>query len=140
MPTAQIGDIHMHYDTRGQGEPLLLIMGYRGSGFMWGEEFITLLSRSFQVIYFDNRGTGLSDKPNTLYTIPIMADDAAGLLRHLGIRQADVVGVSMGGMIAQELVLRHPQMVDDLSWVYYMWWPAGVPGLTGSTGTASPSA
>ena len=51
-------------------------MGYRGSGFMWGEEFITLLSRSLQVIYFDNRGTGLSDKPDTLYTIPIMADDA----------------------------------------------------------------
>src|SRR2546430_397033 len=111
MPTAQIGDIHIHYDTRGQGEPLLLIMGYRGSGWMWGEELITLLSHSFQVIYFDNRGTGLSDKPDTLYTIPIMADDAAGLLRHLGIRQAYVFGVSMGGMIAQELVLRHPQMV-----------------------------
>jgi pimeloyl-ACP methyl ester carboxylesterase len=114
MPTARIGDIHIHYNTRGQGAPLLLIMGYRGSGLMWGEEFITLLSRSFQVIYFDNRGTGRSDKPDTLYTIPIMADDAAGLLRHLGIRQADVFGVSMGGMIAQELVLRHPQMVRRL--------------------------
>jgi len=114
MPTARIGDIHIHYDTRGQGEPLLLIMGYRGSGWMWGEEFISLLARSFQVIYFDNRGTGLSDKPDTLYTIPIMADDAAGLLRHLGIRQAYIFGVSMGGMIAQELVLRHPQMVRRL--------------------------
>jgi pimeloyl-ACP methyl ester carboxylesterase len=114
MPTARIGDIHIHYDTRGQGEPLLLIMGYRGSGLMWGEEFITLLSRSFQVIYFDNRGTGLSDKPDTLYTIPLMADDAAGLLRHLGIRQAYVFGVSMGGMIAQELGLRHPQVVRRL--------------------------
>ena len=114
MPTARIGDIHIHYDTRGQGEPLLLIMGYRGSGLMWGEEFLTLLSRYFQVIYFDNRGTGLSDKPDTLYTIPIMADDAAGLLRYLGIRQASVFGVSMGGMIAQELALRHPQMVRRL--------------------------
>src|SRR5262249_56949190 len=83
MPTARIDDIHIHYDTRGQGEPLLLIMGYRGSGLMWGEEFITLLSRSFQVIYFDNRGTGLSDKPETLYTIPIMAADAAGCLHSL---------------------------------------------------------
>jgi pimeloyl-ACP methyl ester carboxylesterase len=46
MPIARIGDINIHYDTRGEGEPLLLIMGYRGSGFMWGEEFITLLSRS----------------------------------------------------------------------------------------------
>jgi len=114
MPIARIGDIHMHYDTRGAGEPLLLIMGYRGSGLMWGEEFITLLARHFQVIYFDNRGTGLSDKPHTLYTIPIMADDAAGLLRHLGIRQACVFGVSMGGMIAQELVLRYPHMVRRL--------------------------
>jgi pimeloyl-ACP methyl ester carboxylesterase len=114
MPTARIGDINIHYDARGEGEPLLLIMGYRGSGLMWGEELITLLSRSFQVIYFDNRGTGLSDKPDMLYTIPIMADDAAGLLCHLGIRQAYVFGVSMGGMIAQELVLRHPQMVRRL--------------------------
>jgi pimeloyl-ACP methyl ester carboxylesterase len=114
MPTARIGDINIHYDTCGEGEPLLLIMGYRGSGFMWGDEFITILSHYFRVIYFDNRGTGLSDKPDTLYTIPIMADDAAGLLRCLGIRQASVFGVSMGGMIAQELVLRHPQMVRRL--------------------------
>src|SRR5215510_10452285 len=114
MPTARIGDIRLHYTTRGQGEPLLLIMGYRGSGCMWGEELITLLSRSFQVIYFDNRGTGLSDKPDTLYTVPMMADDAAGLLRHLGIRRAHVFGVSMGGMIAQELALRHPQLVQRL--------------------------
>ncbi len=114
MTTARIGDITIHYNTWGQGEPLLLIMGYRGSGFMWGEELITLMARSFQVITFDNRGTGLSDKPETLYTIPMMADDAAGLLRHLGILRAHVFGVSMGGMIAQELALRHPQMVQRL--------------------------
>src|ERR1700741_3286975 len=98
MPTARIGDINIHYDTRGEGEPLLLIMGDRGSGLMWGEELITLLSRSFQVMYFDNRGIGLSDKPDPLYATPLMADDAAGLLRHLGIRQAYVFAVSMGGM------------------------------------------
>jgi len=114
MPTAHIGNITIHYDTRGQGEPQLLIMGYRGSGFMWWEELLILLARHFQVISFDNRGTGLSDKPDTLYTIPMMADDAAGLLRHLGIQRAHVFGVSMGGMIAQELVLRHPQMVRGL--------------------------
>ena len=61
MTTARIGDITIHYNTWGQGEPLLLIMGYRGSGFMWGEELTTLMARSFQVITFDNRGTGLSD-------------------------------------------------------------------------------
>ena len=112
MPTAHIGNIIIHYQIQGQGEPLLLIMGYRGSGFMWGEDLIALLACHFQVIFFDNRGTGLSDKPETLYTIPMMADDAAGLLRHLGIQRAHVFGVSMGGMIAQELALRHPQMVS----------------------------
>src|SRR6185295_1310735 len=104
----------IHYTPQGQGEPLLLIMGYRGSSFMWGEELLTLLARHLQVISFDNRGTGLSDKPETLYTIPMMADDAAGLLRHLGVQRAHVFGVSMGGMIAQELALRHPQMVQRL--------------------------
>ena len=114
MPIVHIDHIDLHYDTRGAGEPLLLIMGYRGSGFLWREELLTLLTRHFQVIFFDNRGTGLSDKPTTLYTIPMMADDAAGLLRHLRIRRAHVFGVSMGGMIAQELALRHPQLVQRL--------------------------
>ena len=126
MPIARIGDINIHYDTRGEGEPLL--NGYRGSGLMWGEELIALLSRSFQVIYFDNRGTGLSDKPDTLYTIPIMADDAAGLLRHLGIRQAYVFGVSMGGMIAQELVLCSRRWSDDSSWACSVVVRRGKPG------------
>ena len=114
MPMAKIGDINMHYQVRGLGEPLLLIMGYRGSGFMWGETLLGGLSRYFQVITFDNRGTGLSDKPDTIYTIPMMADDAAGLLHHLDIARAHIFGVSMGGMIAQELALRHPKWVQRL--------------------------
>ncbi len=114
MPMAEIGDLNIHYQVRGLGEPLLLIMGYRGSGFMWGEELIVPLSRYFQVITFDNRGTGKSDKPNAVYTIPMMADDAAGLIQHLGIQRAHVFGVSMGGMIAQELVLRYPKRVNRL--------------------------
>ena len=81
---------------------------------MWGEDLITPLSRYFQVITFDNRGTGKSDKPNAVYTIRMMADDAAGLLRYLGIQRANVFGVSMGGMIAQELALHHPKQVDRL--------------------------
>src|SRR5262245_34761809 len=95
MPIARIGDLAIHYETHGQGEPLLLIMGYRGSSFMWGEGFITRLACHFQVITFDNRGTGLSDKPETLYTIPMMAEDTAGLLRHLQVQRAHVFGVSM---------------------------------------------
>ena len=114
MPLAKIGDIHIHYQVRGLGESLLLIMGYRGSSFMWGETLINGLSRYFQVITFDNRGTGLSDKPDMLYTIPMMADDAAGLLHYLGLTRTHIFGVSMGGMIAQELALRHPKRVQRL--------------------------
>jgi pimeloyl-ACP methyl ester carboxylesterase len=114
MPLANINDLNIHYQVRGLGEPLLLILGYRGSGYMWGDELLPPLSRYFQVITFDNRGTGDSDKPNSVYTLPMMAGDAAGLLRHLGISRAHVFGVSMGGMIAQELALHYPKQVDRL--------------------------
>ena len=114
MPMAQTGNITLHYQVQGLGEPLLLIMGYRGNSWLWGDQFLEPLSRYFQVITFDNRGTGLSDQPTTPYTIPLMADDAAGLLSYLGIARADVFGVSMGGMIAQELALRHPRRVKRL--------------------------
>jgi 3-oxoadipate enol-lactonase len=114
MPFASLADITIHYQLLGDGEPLLLIMGYRGSSFMWGEELLALLARHFHVIAFDNRGTGLSDQPNTAYTMATLADDAAGLLSHLGIARANIFGVSMGGMIAQELALRHPKRVKRL--------------------------
>ena len=114
MPVAKIGNLKIHYHVRGLGEPLLLIMGYRGSGYMWGDDFIARLSRYFRVITFDNRGTGKSDKPNAVYTLPMMADDAAGLLEHLEVQRAHVFGVSMGGMIAQELVLHYPKRVNRL--------------------------
>src|SRR2546428_10464999 len=114
MPMAQIGNLTLHYQVQGTGKPLLLIIGYRGSSILWGEEFLEPLAQSFQVITFDNRGTGLSDKPAVPYTIPMMADDAAGLLSYLGIARADVFGVSMGVMIAQELALRHPRRVKRL--------------------------
>ena len=114
MPISQIRGLKIHYRVHGHGDPLLLIMGYRGSGYMWGEELLAPLSRHFSVITFDNRGTGKSDKPNMPYTLPMMADDAAGLLEHLGIQQANVFGVSMGGMIAQELALRYPKRIDRL--------------------------
>ena len=114
MPFAQLGDITLHYQVRGHGEPLLLIMGYRGSSFMWGEAFLSLLAQHFQVVVFDNRGTGLSAKPDTAYTMATMADDTADLLAHLGLSRVNVFGVSMGGMIAQELALRHPRRVKRL--------------------------
>ncbi|MGH2587722.1 MAG: alpha/beta fold hydrolase, partial [Dehalococcoidia bacterium] len=77
-------------------------------------ELLDGLARSFRVITFDNRGTGLSDKPEAPTTIAQMADDVAGLLDALGIARAHVFGISMGGMIAQELALRHPEKVAGL--------------------------
>ena len=114
MPIASINNLNIHYEVQGVGEPLLLIMGYRGSSYMWGDELLDPLSRYFQVITFDNRGTGDSDKPNAVYTLPMLAGDAAGLLRHLDIPRAHIFGVSMGGMIAQEFALYYPRQVKRL--------------------------
>jgi pimeloyl-ACP methyl ester carboxylesterase len=112
MPIANVGSINIHYELYGEGDPLLLIMGFAMPGAAW---LPTLpMMTGFKCIYFDNRGTGQSDRPQGIYSVPEMADDASGLLRALGIAKAKVYGVSMGGMIAQELVLRHPEQVERL--------------------------
>jgi 3-oxoadipate enol-lactonase len=113
MPEATIDNIRIHYSVIGEGDPLLLIMGYGMPGEAWLGSLPFL--QGFRAIYYDNRGTGQSDKPAGPYTIVQMADDAAGLLDHLGIERAHVYGVSMGGMIAQELVLRHPDKVRSVA-------------------------
>ncbi len=114
MPLAKVGDINIEYYVEGSGPPLLMIMGWGGQAKSWGEPFLERLRPHFQTIRLSNRGTGASDKPAAEYTIPLMAEDAAGLLRELAIERTHVLGVSMGGMIAQELVLNHPQVVQGL--------------------------
>jgi 3-oxoadipate enol-lactonase len=109
MPRIKAGSIELNYDTFGNGEPLLLIMGFGMPGIAWLPSLPMLAG--FKCIYFDNRGTGYSDKPDGTYTIEQMADDASNLLRALNIPETKVFGVSMGGMIAQELTLRHPEQV-----------------------------
>jgi 3-oxoadipate enol-lactonase len=113
MPTAKVGDINIYYEVHGDGEPLLLIMGYGAYSAQWAA-LIPHLSREYRVITFDNRGTGRSDKPDTPYTIKMMAADARGLLDVLGIEAAHVFGVSMGGMITQEFALNYPDRVISL--------------------------
>jgi len=110
MPRIAAGDIQINYESYGQGEPLLLIMGFGLPGIAWLPVLPFL--PGFRCIYFDNRGTGNSDKTENPYTIAEMADDASNLLMALGISEAKVYGISMGGMIAQELVLRHPEQVE----------------------------
>jgi 3-oxoadipate enol-lactonase len=112
MPIVQAGEIKLNYDTFGAGDPLLLIMGFGAPGIAW-MPVLPMLS-GFKCIYFDNRGIGNSEKPSGPYTIPVMAEDAANLLDALGVDSAKVYGVSMGGMIAQELALRHPGKVSRL--------------------------
>ena len=120
MTTAKINDIEMYYEVHGptvlpedQADSLLLIMGLGANTTSW-EMQIPAFSREYRTVAFDNRGSGRSDKPQSPYTIPQMADDAAALLDHLGISSAHVFGMSMGGMIAQEMALRHPQRVGVL--------------------------
>jgi pimeloyl-ACP methyl ester carboxylesterase len=111
MPIVKAGAVNLSYDTFGAGEPLLLIMGFGAPGIAWMP--VLPMLAGFKCIYFDNRGTGNSDKSGP-YTISQMADDAANLLAAQGIESAMVYGVSMGGMIAQELALRHPGRVSKM--------------------------
>lgn len=103
----------MYYEEHGSGFPLLLINGLGSDHLEWLHQLPAFEAR-FRVIVFDNRGTGETDVPPGPYTTARMADDAASLLRALGIPRAHVLGVSLGGMIAQEVALRHPGMVDGL--------------------------
>jgi pimeloyl-ACP methyl ester carboxylesterase len=114
MPFATVNKIQVHYEIYGAGDPVLMINGLSAPGINWLYQ-VRDLSQHFQLITFDNRGVGESALPPAeVYPIALMAEDAARLLQHLGIRRAHVVGASMGGAIAQELALRHPDLVRSL--------------------------
>jgi 3-oxoadipate enol-lactonase len=113
MSTAQVGSVELYYEEHGSGPPLLLIMGLAADSAAWLFQ-VPDFAAHYRTITFDNRGVGRSSKPPGPYSIVAMAEDAAGLLDVLGIARAHVVGVSMGGMIAQELALRHPERVHGL--------------------------
>ncbi len=113
MPHARIDGVWLHYRTAGEGEPVLLIMGFGAPLEGWDGQ-VAALSARYRVIRFDNRGVGRSDKPLGPYSTARLAADALGLLDHLGIERAHVVGKSMGGMAAMELAARHPERVRSL--------------------------
>lgn len=113
MPYQTVNGIKIHYEEQGEGEPLILINGLAFPLDLWFAQ-IRELSKDFRVIALDNRGIGLSDKPDEEYSIALMASDAVGLLRALGIAKAHVVGLSMGGFISQEIALSYPDVVDRL--------------------------
>jgi len=136
MTSAQIGSLEIAYETFGDpaAEPLLLVMGLGGPMIWWQDGFCEQLAEAgFHVIRFDNRDTGRSTKMSGRVALPLLlrafaglpvtvpyriddlADDAFGLLDHLGIDSAHVVGMSMGGMIAQTMAIRSPERVRSLT-------------------------
>ncbi len=112
MLRARINEVELAYELRGSGLPLVMVHGAQGDQSMFNRLAADFAHR--RVLTFDQRGSGLSDKPHTAYTIALLADDTAALMDHVGFHAADVLGVSMGGTIAQELALRHPAKVRSL--------------------------
>jgi len=114
MPKVKVNDIQMFYEVHGEGFPLIMIMGFTGNTSWWDPRWIQTLSEKFKIIAFDNRGAGRTDISDREYSIKLFADDTAGLMDALGIPRANVLGISMGGMIAQELVLNYPEKVKKV--------------------------
>lgn len=115
MPTVDVAGRALHHLRRGTGEPYLLIQGLSGTHASWGEPFLSAMEPGLELITYDHRGVGYSEAHDGPFTIADLADDAAGLLDALGIERAHVLGISMGGMIAQELALRHPARLRTLA-------------------------
>jgi 3-oxoadipate enol-lactonase len=115
MPLAKAGAVELSYDRAGDGPPLLLIMGMSGTKHHWGEALLEELRRDFETIVYDHRDAGDSTRTEQPFTIADLAEDAVGLLTALDIDSAHVMGISMGGMIAQELALAHPDRLRSLT-------------------------
>jgi pimeloyl-ACP methyl ester carboxylesterase len=111
----KIGNSELAYYTSGSGEPLVMIMGFRGTMAMWDPALLEALENNYTLILFDNRGVGLStDTGKDVLTISQMAEDTAQLIKALGYAKVHVLGWSMGSRIAMELTLKHPEIVDNL--------------------------
>lgn len=113
MPTTKIDDIKVYYEDAGSGDALVFISGLAGTHKDWRLQ-APFFSRHFRTVVFDNRGVGMTEKPRDGYSIGRFAEDAVRLMDHLKIERAHVVGLSMGGMIAQEMALSHPSRLKRL--------------------------
>ena len=114
MPIIKVNDINMYYEIHGDGFPFFMIMGLSCDVNWWTPEIIDAMAQNFKTIIFDNRGVGRTDKPEINYSIKMFADDTKGLMDALNIEKAHILGLSMGGFIAQEIALNYPERVDRL--------------------------
>ena len=115
MPKVDAGGTELYYERSGSGEPMLLIQGMAATHLAWGRSFLDSLERDFECITYDHRGMGHSARAEMPFTIVDLAGDALALLDALGLESVHVVGISMGGMVAQELALAHPERVRTLT-------------------------
>ncbi|HNS40900.1 MAG TPA: alpha/beta hydrolase, partial [Promineifilum sp.] len=113
MPTVHTNGINMYYEAAGQGEPLLLLHGLGSQSEDWAFQF-PAFSQHYRVIAPDIRGHGRSDKPRGPYSVSMMADDVLGMLDALAIESTHIVGLSMGGMIAFQMAVDHPERVRSM--------------------------
>jgi pimeloyl-ACP methyl ester carboxylesterase len=107
--------VHLYAERRGAGEPLLLIMGMAGHHRIWGEPFLSGLDKHFELLIFDQRGIGTSERGAGQFSTADLADDAARVMDEAGWSDAEVFGISLGGMVAQELALNHRERVRRLT-------------------------
>ena len=113
MPILTVRDLDIYYEITGAGQPLLLLHGLGSCTQDWKRQ-VAFFSQHYQVITFDLRGHGKSGKPAGPYSISLFAEDTAELLKALGIAGAHVVGISLGGMIAFQLAVSYPELVNSL--------------------------
>ena len=113
MHRVKIGDVNMYYEVHGEGEPLVLITGLSSDHKTW-LPFLPAFTNNYRVLIMDNRGIGQTEYPDVQFSVDDMADDTAGLMDELGIENAHVIGHSLGGRIAQKLVLKYPEKVKSL--------------------------
>lgn len=113
MPKVRVGQIELFYEEDGCGEPIVWIHGLGIDHRVWGLQ-MPLFTQHFRCLTFDNRDAGQSDRSPNSYTIKTMADDAVRLMDALAIDKAHVVGLSMGGAVAQELAIAYPARVQRL--------------------------
>jgi pimeloyl-ACP methyl ester carboxylesterase len=115
MAHVTIGGRELFHQRRGTGEPLLLIQGMSGTHLTWGEPFLAELAPVFDIVSYDHRGIGRSGPVHEPFMIAELAEDALALMDAAGFQTAHVLGISMGGMVAQELALRNPDRVRTLA-------------------------